>query len=81
MLKAWRSSVGLSQMQAAELVGVRQPTLCAWERGKASPHVDGALRIERASEGAVPVESWATPGVLTGIDAALAARAAQPTAA
>lgn len=75
LLKEWRASAGLSQVQAAELVGVRQPTWCAWETGKVTPHIEGALKIARVSGGVVPVEAWCSPDELAAVDAAVAARA------
>lgn len=46
-LKKVRQEVGLSQVEMASLIGVTQPTLCAWERGKRRPKSRSTLlRIE-----------------------------------
>lgn len=44
---AWRTCSGLLQTQAAERLGVSQPTLSAWENGRTPP---STLQIARLAE-------------------------------
>lgn len=44
-MRAWRESRGLSQSEAAELVGVSQPAWYNYEHSKRVPPLDVALRI------------------------------------
>lgn len=48
-LKAWRTSAGLSQFEAGELIGVKQPTWCEWENDTALPRVEHALALAKAT--------------------------------
>lgn len=45
-LPAWRAQHNLSQRRVAELVGVIQPTISAWERGAHRPKGHNALRLD-----------------------------------
>ena len=58
LLKAWRERNGLTQSALAERVCVRQPTLSEYEKGRRTPGVEIAFRIERVTEGAVPAVAW-----------------------
>jgi len=78
LLKRWRDQTGTSQSAAAEAVDVRQATWCAWEAGKAAPHLEQAIKIEAATNGAVPIESWSDdPAVQTAMRQALERRASE----
>lgn len=47
-LKAARVNAGLTQAQAATLLGLSNKTLCSWEQGKAFPtpkHIDRICRL------------------------------------
>jgi transcriptional regulator with XRE-family HTH domain len=57
-LVAWRMKRGLTQRQAAELVGVEQPTWHGYENGKA-PRAPTLQRIIQATDGAVTAEDYA----------------------
>lgn len=50
----------LTQKDAALQFEMSQPALCDYERGKKVPRIDAALRIARATDNFVPVESWAS---------------------
>lgn len=56
LLKAWREKRKLSQAQLATRLGVSQPSLSSWERGKYRPSILAAARITRVTR--VPVSSW-----------------------
>ena len=45
VLRAWRLDRGLSQAEAAERVGVTQPTWSDWEAGKKLPNFRSAHRL------------------------------------
>jgi transcriptional regulator with XRE-family HTH domain len=45
VLRAWRISQGLSQVEAAEKVEVNQSTWSDWESGKNTPRVHTAHRL------------------------------------
>lgn len=49
---ATRESLGMNQVEFAELVGCKQPQLCRWETGETIPRVSSIRRIREA------VESW-----------------------
>lgn len=55
---AWRKTLG-SQDAAADLIGVTQGTVSAWETGAKEPKMRFALRIARLSRGCVPLPSVA----------------------
>ena len=59
LAKAWRKVQGFSQEQAAKLVGFRdQSKWSRLESGAFIPRVDDAIKIDRATGGAVPCASW-----------------------
>jgi hypothetical protein len=58
LLKEWRLSKELTQTDAAALVESSAAGWCGWENGSI-PKLAVAFLIERATEGAVPVASWA----------------------
>ena len=58
LLRQWRTEKGLTQPEAAALLGMNFVQVSRFERG-AHPGLDTALRIARVTDGAVPVESWA----------------------
>jgi DNA-binding XRE family transcriptional regulator len=58
LLKRWRTSRGLSQSAAGELVDVHQNTWSDWEGGKKTPQTTTALRLHVLTSGACPVEAW-----------------------
>lgn len=47
-----------SQSAFARRAGVSESALSDWLRGRRNPDVTSAVAIERATDGAVPVESW-----------------------
>jgi transcriptional regulator with XRE-family HTH domain len=47
-LKALRVNKGLSQKEAAELLGITPETLGKWENGKTFPDVPNIQKIEKA---------------------------------
>lgn len=49
---------GLSQKQFGDLVGVNQATISKFAKAKARPGLALALKIERETNGAVPVSCW-----------------------
>lgn len=58
LLKQWRDAHGLTQKEAAGAIKVTAASICDWESGKKAPTGDNLIRIEAATEGAVPIESW-----------------------
>lgn len=51
-LKAARVNAGLSQKEAANLLGVSNKTLCAWEKGNVMPkanHIDALCDLYEIS--------------------------------
>jgi transcriptional regulator with XRE-family HTH domain len=44
-LSEWRESIGLSQEDAAAILGTTQPTYCRWETGQAMPRRDDLVKI------------------------------------
>ncbi|MBT0778036.1 helix-turn-helix transcriptional regulator [Paracoccus sp. pheM1] len=70
-----------TQAQFASRIGVRQGTVSKLMRGLVTPSLKLAQRIERVTNGAVPVSSWVDPDPADTWDAQLpqpAATAAQP---
>lgn len=47
-IRDWRAKADLSQAQAAEAVGVRQPTLCNWENDKLTPDAGNLVKLAKA---------------------------------
>jgi transcriptional regulator with XRE-family HTH domain len=58
LLKRWRKAEQLSQKAAGSRVGVGQNTWSDWEAGRKAPRVTHAVRIEKVTEGKVPVRAW-----------------------
>lgn len=59
LLKKWRERAGLLQQQAADAIGIDLARYNAFEHDRARPGLDWAFRIEEATNGTVPAESWA----------------------
>ena len=57
-LRAWRLELGISQVRAAELIGVSAAAVCDWEKGKKIPRLAQAEKVARATSGAVPMLDW-----------------------
>lgn len=57
-LRDWMEKHGVTQARLSELTGIQQPLISKYLRGSQRPQLDNALAIERATEGAVPVEEW-----------------------
>lgn len=55
---AYLKSTGSSQVAFAKMSGVPQSQISAYLAGRRIPGVKNALAIERATGGAVTVESW-----------------------
>lgn len=47
-LKALRVNKGLTQKEAAKIIGVTEDTICNWERGVTYPNVPQIKRLEDA---------------------------------
>jgi transcriptional regulator with XRE-family HTH domain len=62
-LREWRESRGLSQAQAADMIGAKQGTWAPWESGKKCPSVRRANQLVTLTDGAVPVSGWSSPAV------------------
>jgi transcriptional regulator with XRE-family HTH domain len=58
-LHDWLEKTGTTQLEFSEKSGIPQPLVSRYASGKSRPHVENALAIERATDGKVPVESWA----------------------
>ncbi|WP_081749873.1 helix-turn-helix transcriptional regulator [Roseivivax marinus] len=58
-LASYLKETGLTQDAFAQLVNVRQPTVHRWLHGTASPSWKTAAKIEKLTDGAVPVSAWA----------------------
>ena len=48
----------MTQTGLGRLTGIDQSLLCKYINGKRRPGLENALRIERATQGAVSVEAW-----------------------
>lgn len=57
-LHEYLSREGLTQRAFASLVGVDQSIVSRLKKGEMTPSLPLAARIERATGGAVPMESW-----------------------
>lgn len=65
LLRDWRKQRGLTQSDLATRLGVSGATLSDWEAGKKTPRIESAVRIERVTEGAVPVGAWLADATTT----------------
>jgi hypothetical protein len=60
-LKKWRSAQtppATATAVAKALGGISHSLVLEWEKGTRSPGVELALRLERHTDGAVPIETW-----------------------
>ena len=56
------AATGMTQTAFAQTVGLTQATVSKLCAGKTGVSLDTAIRIERATGGAVPVEAWSAEG-------------------
>lgn len=49
-IKAKREGSTISQLALAKMIGVSQPLVSAWERGKVAPSIEDLVNIEQALE-------------------------------
>ena len=47
-IKVLRKAAGIKQVNLAKTLGVGQPSLCAWETGKAQPTADKLRALAKA---------------------------------
>lgn len=59
--REWRKSVGLTQLQAAQRMGVVQSRISAVENDPRSASREFIERAVEVTDGAVPVEVWFRP--------------------
>jgi DNA-binding XRE family transcriptional regulator len=64
LLRAWRGK--RSQAEVAELLGVNQGTVSRLEAGEYEPGVALAIRLDRLSDGTIPVSAWVPTRRATG---------------
>ena len=57
LLHKWLQSRTVTEW--AQTVGITDSYACHLRKGRKRPSIEVALRIERATEGAVPVAAWA----------------------
>lgn len=62
LLKKWRAARKLSQVDAATHLGIPQARLSHYEKGRRTPGLKIAFRIQERSESEIPAASWAMPG-------------------
>lgn len=58
LMTDWRKEKGLTQGDAADLIGVSQPMLSEYESGKKVPRTLLALKIQDVTGGLVRIETW-----------------------
>lgn len=58
LLREWRVSRQLTQMQAAVTMGTTPQRVCLLEGGKLTPALMNAFAYEDATDGEVPARSW-----------------------
>lgn len=46
-IKEFRKRAGLTQIALAQLLGIREKTVCYWETGRLEPHIEQAVDIAR----------------------------------
>ena len=61
-LREWRKGQGLTQTDAAKLIGVNQATWCEYEQDKKVPSAPVLFGIEKVTRGVVPARNWANAG-------------------
>lgn len=57
-LKSYRQQCGIRQSDLADDLGVDQGTISKLEAGAIKPSLDLAIKIEDATQKAVPVRTW-----------------------
>lgn len=57
-LKSYRQVAGIRQSDLAQVLGVYQGTISKLEAGAIRPSLDLAIKIEDATNEAVPVRTW-----------------------
>lgn len=60
-LKTWREKSGITQVELAIRLGIKQPHLSLLERKLTGASLDLALRIQSVSDGAVSLETLTKP--------------------
>jgi len=46
-LKLYRIKAGLTQLELAKRLGVKERVVCFWETGRSEPHIEQAVDIAR----------------------------------
>lgn len=59
-LREWMDKEGLTQVRAAEALGIAQAEVCMYLKGR-TPSLERALRFEKATNGALKVKDWVKP--------------------
>ena len=67
-LREWRQANGVTQEQFEKASGIPQALISKYECGRAVPGLQNALRISRATSGAIPVESWEKAAEEAGVE-------------
>lgn len=57
-LAEWRKRMGLTQVECAKRMGVRQADWSRWENDVFRPTIANALKIAELTGGEVPVTAW-----------------------
>jgi predicted transcriptional regulator len=57
-LRKWRERGHVPARGAAALVPCSERTWYRWERHQATPSLQNALRVQRITDSAVPIEVW-----------------------
>lgn len=60
-LQTYLSDTGITQAQFAKQVGLTQPAISKYLRGKLVPSMSAAIKISHATGGKVPVTAWVPP--------------------
>lgn len=59
-LQEWLDGRGITQAQAARLLGAHRQAVSAWCQGWTRPTLYHAMAVERLTGGKIPLETWLT---------------------
>jgi len=60
-LRLWRKANGLTQTQLGKAIGIKAPQVCSIENWKRGTSIETAVKIERLTGGAIPLDSLLRP--------------------
>lgn len=63
-LRVWQETRRISNKELGAMVGASPTAVARWRSALSRPSLEAAVRLERLTEGRIPVEAWAEDALL-----------------